>query len=172
MHEENPWWWTFGVIWLWIIWRLRVLSKRLKHRSQAKIERATNLMEIIHSDVCSPLCVAACGGFFYFIFFHQWFEWIYMDISIWWERSMKYLKGFKEFQHEVEIHRNKKIKYLWLDHKGEYLSYEFSKHLRVEELFHKLASPETSQECEVFERCSRTLLDMVRSMMLFILLPL
>ena len=29
-------------------------------------ERATNLLEIIHSDVYSPLCVAVCGGFFYF----------------------------------------------------------------------------------------------------------
>jgi len=78
---------------------------------------------------------------------------------------MKQLKMFKVFQREVEKHRNKKIKYLWLDHKEEYLSYKFSKHLRVKELFHKLASPETPQEYGVFERCNLTLLDMVRSMM-------
>ena len=30
-----------------------------------------------------------------------------------------------EFQSDVENHRNKKIKFLWSDHGGEYLSYEF-----------------------------------------------
>ena len=32
---------------------------------------------------------------------------------------------FKEFQSEVENHRNKKIKFLRSDRGGEYLSYEF-----------------------------------------------
>ena len=32
---------------------------------------------------------------------------------------------FKEFQSEVENHRNKKIKFLPSDRRGEYLSYEY-----------------------------------------------
>ena len=35
---------------------------------------------------------------------------------------------FKEFQSEVENHRNKKIKFLRSDCRGEYLSYEFVLH--------------------------------------------
>ena len=35
---------------------------------------------------------------------------------------------FKEFQSEVENHRNKKIKFLRSDRGGEYLSYEFGLH--------------------------------------------
>ena len=78
----------------WIIWHLQILSQKMMTKIPfiCQNERATNLLEIIHNDVWSPICVAACGGFFYFINFHLWFEWIYMDISIWWERSMKYLK--------------------------------------------------------------------------------
>ena len=38
---------------------------------------------------------------------------------------MKHLKMFKEFHDEVENHCNKKIKNLWFDHKGRYLSYKF-----------------------------------------------
>ena len=38
---------------------------------------------------------------------------------------------FKEFQSEVENHRNKKIKFLRSDHGGEYLSYEFGLHLKI-----------------------------------------
>ena len=37
---------------------------------------------------------------------------------------------FKEFQSEVENHRNKKIKFLRSDHRGEYLSYEFGLQLK------------------------------------------
>ena len=36
----------------------------------------------------------------------------------------------KEFQSEVENHRNKEIKFLQSDCRGEYLSYEFSLHLK------------------------------------------
>ena len=37
---------------------------------------------------------------------------------------------FKEFQSEVENHRNQKIKFLQSDRGGEYLSYEFGLHLK------------------------------------------
>ena len=37
---------------------------------------------------------------------------------------------FKEFQSEVENHRNKKIKFLRSDRGGEYLSYEFGLHIK------------------------------------------
>ena len=39
-------------------------------------------------------------------------------------------KKFKEFQSEVESHRNKKIKFLQSDLGGEYLSYESGLHLK------------------------------------------
>ena len=38
---------------------------------------------------------------------------------------------FKEFESEVENHRNKKIKFLQSDRKREYLSYEFALHLKT-----------------------------------------
>ena len=37
---------------------------------------------------------------------------------------------FKEFQSEVENHRNKKIKFLRSNRGGEYLSYEFGLHIK------------------------------------------
>ena len=40
-------------------------------------------------------------------------------------------ENFKEFQSEVENHRNKKIKFLRSDSGGEYLSYEFGLHLKM-----------------------------------------
>ena len=77
------------------------------------------------TDVYSPLCVAVSGGYISTSYtLTEEFEWIYMYISQW-GRSMKHLKMFKEFLDEVENHCNKKIKNLWFDHKGRYLSYKF-----------------------------------------------
>ena len=71
---------------------------------------------------------------------------------------------FKEFQSEVENHRNKKIKFLRFDRGGEYLSYEFGLQLKQCEI--------VSQCNGVSERRNRTLLDMVRSMMSLTDIPL
>ena len=72
---------------------------------------------------------------------------------------------FKEFQSEVENHRNKKIKFLRSCPGGEYLSYEFGNHLRQCGIVSQLTPPGTPQCNGVSERRNRTLLDMVRSMM-------
>ena len=79
---------------------------------------------------------------------------------------------FKEFQSEVENHRNKKIKFLRSDHGGEYLSYQFGLHLKQCRIVSQLMPPGTPQRNGVFEHRNRTLLDMVRFMMSLINLPL
>ena len=79
---------------------------------------------------------------------------------------------FKEFQNEVENHCNKKIKFLRSDRGGEYLSYEFSEHLKSCGIVSQLTPPGTPQRNGVSERRNRTLLDMVRSMMSLTELPL
>jgi hypothetical protein len=68
------------------------------------------------------------------------------------EEAWNIWKVFKVSLDEVENYCNKIIKNLWLDHKGRYLSYKFSKHVKVEESFHRLAFHETPQEYGVFER--------------------
>ena len=77
---------------------------------------------------------------------------------------------FKEFQSEVEYHHNKKIKFLRSDRGGDYLSYEFGLHLKQCGIVSQLTPPGTPQRNGVSEH--RTLLDMVRSMMSLIDLPL
>ena len=79
---------------------------------------------------------------------------------------------FKELQSEVENHRNKKIKFLRSDRGGEYLSYKFGLHSKQHGIVSKLTPPGTPQRNGVSERRNRTLLDMVRSMMSLIDLPL
>ena len=82
------------------------------------------------------------------------------------------MKKFKEFQSEVENHRNKKIKFLRCDRGEEYLSYEFGLQLKQCEIVSLLTPPGTPQHNGVSEHHNRTLLDMVRSMMSLTDLPL
>ena len=65
----------------------------------------------------------------------------------------------------MENHRNKKIKFLRSNRGGEYLSYEFGLHLKQCGIVSQLTPPGTPQHNGVSERCNRTLLEMVRSMM-------
>ena len=82
------------------------------------------------------------------------------------------MKSSKEFQSEVENHRNKKIKFLRSDRGDEYLSYEFGLHLKQCGIVSQLTPPETPQRNGVSERRNHTLLDMVCSMMSLANLPL
>ena len=99
------------------------------------MERSNNLLEIIHTDVCSPMGVEAHSGYRYSLTFTDdlsRYGYIYLM-----KHKSETFEKFKEFQSEVENHRIKEIKFLRSDRRGEYLSYEFGLHLNNVELFHK-----------------------------------
>ena len=80
------------------------------------MERATDLLEIIHTDVCDPMTVEAHGEYRYFLTFTD-------DLSIsgyvyLMKHKSETFEKFKEFQSEVENHHNKKIKFLRYDRRG------------------------------------------------------
>lgn len=72
---------------------------------------------------------------------------------------------FQEFQNEVQNQLDRMIKILRSDRGGEYLSQEFTDHLKKCGIISQLTTPGTPQLNGVSERRNRTLLDMVRSMM-------
>ena len=72
---------------------------------------------------------------------------------------------FKEFQSEVENHRNKNKSFYDMIVEIKYLSYEFGLQLKQCEIVSLLTPPGTPQYNGVSERQNRALLDMVRSMM-------
>ena len=104
-------------------------------------ERAGELLEIIHSDVCGPMNTGARGGYFYFVTFTDdlsRYGYIYLM-----KHKSETFEKFKEFQNEVENHHNKKIKFLRSDRGGEYLSHEFGQHLSDRGIVSQLTPPGT-----------------------------
>ena len=116
------------------------------------------------------MSVESRGGYRYFLTFTD-------DLSRYgynylMQHKFETIEKFKEFQSEVENHRNKKIKFLRSNRGGEHLSYEFGLHLKQCGIVSQLTLPGTPQRNGVSERCNCTLHDMVRSMMSLTDLPL
>ncbi|KAL0445260.1 UNVERIFIED_CONTAM: Transposon Ty1-BL Gag-Pol polyprotein [Sesamum latifolium] len=131
---------------------------------------ANGLLDLIHTDVCGPLNTQARGGYSYFVTFiddYSRYRYVYL---------MRYkseaFDRFKEYRLEVENQNGRKIKALWWDRGGGYLSGEFVDYLKENGILCQWTPPGTSQLNGVSERRNQTLLDMVRSMMNFIELPL
>ena len=75
------------------------------------------------------MSVEARGGYRYFLTFTDdlsTYGYIYLM-----KHKSKTFEKLKEFQSEVENHRNKKIKFLRSDRREEYLSYEFGLQLKT-----------------------------------------
>ncbi|KAK8661376.1 hypothetical protein V6N13_090981 [Hibiscus sabdariffa] len=128
-----------------------------------KGERASDLLGLIHSDVCGPMNTQARGGYQYFITFTDDFSrygYIYLM-----RHKSEALEKFKEFKNEVQNQHGKSIKALRSDRGGEYLSQDFDELLKECGIVSQLTPPGTPQWNGVSERRNRTLLDMVRSMM-------
>ncbi|KAK8544330.1 hypothetical protein V6N13_100559 [Hibiscus sabdariffa] len=128
-----------------------------------KGERASDLLGLIHSDVCGPMNTQARGGYQYFITFTDDFS-RYGYIYLMCHKS-EALEKFKEFKNEVQNQHGKSIKALRSDRGGEYLSQDFDELLKECGIVSQLTPPGTPQWNGVSERRNRTLLDMVRSMM-------
>nr|GFC67943.1 hypothetical protein [Tanacetum cinerariifolium] len=121
-----------------------ISGKMTKKPFNNNIERATDLLGLIHTDVCGPLRHVSRKGASYFLTFTD-------DFS--------------------QLQLGKKIKALCSDRGGEYLCQEFKDYLSKNGIVQHLTSPYTPQQNGVSERRNRTL-DMVRSMFNLTTLPL
>jgi hypothetical protein len=86
------------------------MGKMTKTPFNSHPEWALELLDIIHSDVCGPMSIPTCGGYLYFVTFTD-------DLSRYgyfylMKHKSETFEKFKEFQKEVENHRDKKIKFL------------------------------------------------------------
>ena len=147
-----------------------LMGKITKTPFSGTMERVTDLLEIIHTDVCGPMNIEARGRYHYFLIFTDdlsRYGYIYLM-----KHKSETFKKFKEFQSEVENHRNKNKSFYDMIAEVKYLSYEFDLQLEQCEIVSLLTPPGTPKCNGVSERRNRTLLDMVRYMMSLTDLPL
>ena len=93
-----------------------LMGKMTKTLFFGTMERAKDLLEIIHTDVCGPINIEAHGRYRYFLTITDdlsRYGYIYLM-----KHKSETFEKFKEFQSEVKNHRNKKIKFLRYDRRG------------------------------------------------------
>ncbi|GJS63366.1 retrotransposon protein, putative, ty1-copia subclass [Tanacetum coccineum] len=128
-----------------------------------QVERAKDLLGLIHTDVCGPFRIVSRQGASYFVTFTDDFSrygYVYLL-----KHKHKVFETFKVFQKEVENQLGKTIKSLRSDRGCEYMSQEFLDHLKEHGIIAHRTPTYTPQNNGVLERRNRTLLDMVQSMM-------
>ncbi|GJR41221.1 retrotransposon protein, putative, ty1-copia subclass [Tanacetum coccineum] len=134
-----------------------------------QVEKAKDLLGLIHTDVCGPFKIMSRQGAYYFITFTDDFSrygYVYLL-----KHKHEVFETFKVFQKEVENQLGKTKKSLRFDRGGEYISQEFLDHLRDHGIIAHRTPPYTPQHNRLSERRNQTLLDMVRSMMSQTTLP-
>ncbi|KAL6351159.1 hypothetical protein AAG906_031745 [Vitis piasezkii] len=131
--------------------------------------RATDVLELIHTDICGPYPTASWNGQQYFItFIDDYSRYGYLFLIH--EKSQS-LDVFKTFKAEVELQLNKRIKSVRSDRGGEYYGrYDGSGEQRMWDR-PQYTMPGSPSMNGVAERRNRTLKDMVRSMISHSTLP-
>nr|GEW04423.1 retrotransposon protein, putative, Ty1-copia subclass [Tanacetum cinerariifolium] len=124
----------------------------------------------LHAMLIDPLRQVSRQGANYFIAFtddYSRYGYIYLL-----KHKHEVFETFKVFKNKVENQLGKTIKALRSDRGDEYISQDFKDYLKAYGIVQQLTLPYTPQHNGVSERRNRTLLDMVRSMMNLITLPL
>ena len=131
--------------------------------------RKSEILDIIHTDVCGPMRVNSLGGAKYYVEFID-------DRSKWCEG--KFLKSkaevsnaTKEYIALVENQQGKTVKCLQSDNGGEYSSLEFNEYLKKRGITRRLTVPYNPEQNGTAERKNRILLDTARCLLLDSKLP-
>ena len=129
-----------------------------------KSERKTEILDIVHSDLCGPMRVESKGRAKYFMTFID-------DSSRWCEvrflkKKSEAFEVFKDFKALVENQKGRKMKCLQSDNGTEYLSTEFNEYLKKHGIQRRLTIAYNPEQNGTAERKNRTLLEMARCLLI------
>lgn len=144
-------------------------GKQTRLPFKSKGSRASNILDLVHSDICGPMETETLGGSKYFITFlddHS------KKIHVYFLRNKSdALEKFKEFKHEVENQKNARIKVLRTDNGLEYVNKSFSDYLKSAGIIHQTTTHYTPEQNGTAERMNRTLVERAKCMLLNANLP-
>ena len=155
------------------------IKGKMTNKRKTCANRCSNVLELIHTDICGPFPTASWNGHTYFsTFIDDYSRYGYLYLI---HENAQALEVFKIFKAEVENQLGKKIKAVKSDRGGEYYGrYDgsgeqrpgpFTKYLSECGIIPQYTMPGTPSQNGVAERHNRTLKDMVRSMISHSSLP-
>ena len=124
--------------------------------------RATELFESVHSDLCGPMNVKSFGKSQYFVTFIDEYS-RYTQVHFLKSKD-EVLEKFKQYVNQAEK-LGKRVKNLRSDNGGEYCSEVFDDYLKEKGITHQTTVPYCPEQNGIAERMNRTLVEAARSMM-------
>ena len=144
------------------------VETKLTRSSFQNIERHTEPLDLIHSDICDLKLVQTRGGNKYFITsVDDSTKYCYVYLL---KSKGKAIEKFVLYKNEVETQLNRKIKVLRSDRGGEYES-PFVDLCAQHGIIHETTAPYSPQSNGVAERKNRTLKEMMNAMLISSGLP-
>ena len=144
------------------------VKAKLTRSSFQSVERHTEPLDLIHSDICDLKFVQTKGGDKYFItFVDDSTKYYYVYLL---KNKDEAIEKFVLYKNEVENQLNKKIKVLRSDRGGEYES-TFVDFCAQYEIIHETTTPYSHQSNGVVERKNRTLKETMNAMLISFGLP-
>lgn len=141
----------------------------MKRKPFPKVDRETEILELVHSDICELNGQLTRGGNRYFITFiddSSRYTYVYLLKS-----KDQAFETFKIYKAEVENQKGKKIQILRSDRGGEYFPTEFSSYCESHGLIHQRTAPYSPQQNRIAERKNGILQDMINAMLVNASLP-
>ena len=138
--------------------------------------RASRILEIVHTDLCGPMQVDSVGGSRYVLTFTD--DYSRYNIVYFLKKKSEVLGKFQEYVKHVENMSNQSLKHLNIintlrsDNGGEYTSGDFSKYCKEKGIIRQFTNPHSPQQNGVSERLNRTIMEGARSILFQAKLPL
>lgn len=145
-----------------------VKSKMVK-KPFRNVERNSQLLDLIHLDICELNGILTRSGNRYFITFIDdcsRFTYVYLL-----KHKDEAFKMFKVYKAEVENQLRRKIKVPRSDREGEYFSNDFNIFCEENGIIHECSAPRIPEQNGLAERKNRTFLEMINAMLLNAKLP-
>ena len=143
-----------------------VVELRLQKKTHKSVVRNTELLKLIHSDLCEFEGILTRGGNRYIITFIDDFS-KYTTIY-WLKNKSDSFEKFQGFLKEVENQFSRKIKRIRGDRGREYESSAFNSFVQSLGIIHKITAPYSPASNGVAKGKNRTLIELTNAMLILV----
>lgn len=126
-------------------------------------QRSSNMLDLVHTDICGPMETTSIGGARHFLLFVD--DYSRITFIYFLKHKNEVLKYFKIFKAQVENQTKRAIKVIRSDNGLEYCNKEFEDYLNSAGIIHQKSNPHTPEQNGLYERFNRYVVEKARCLL-------